>query len=172
MNLWASHVAVAVVALALGLVLGRSGAPEVANAAVQEADTPGVTGLGGIFFKTADPASLRDWYTANLGIAAEEWGGFAFQWLEKDQPEETGYTVWGMFPEATEYFGPGGQSYMINYRVADLEALLVALRDAGVQVVGEMEEHPNGKFAWVLDPDGRRIELWEPVPSAQDPYLE
>ena len=172
MGLWASYLMIAVIAFALGSTLGRRGSPEAAHAAVQELEASGVTGLGGVFFKTADPASLRDWYRTTLGIAAEDWGGFAFQWLDKDQPEETGYTVWGMFPEETEYFGPGDQSYMINFRVADLEALLVALREAGVEVVGEMEEHPNGKFAWVLDPEGRRLELWEPVPSAKDPYLE
>ena len=169
---WAAYLAIAVIAFALGSATSRAKGPEVAHAAVQEAEGPGVTGLGGIFFKTTDPASLLDWYRTHLGITAEEWGGFAFQWLEKEDPEETGYTVWGSFPESAEYFGPGDQSYMINYRVADLERLLVALREAGVEVVGQMEEHPNGKFAWVLDPEGRRIELWEPVPSAEDPYLE
>ena len=172
MRQWTFYLAIAAIAFALGSVTSPAGPPEVAHAAVQEAEGPGVTGLGGIFFKTADPASTQDWYRTRLGIAVEDWGGFSFQWLEKEDPEETGYTVWGAFPETTEYFGPGNQSFMINFRVADLGALLVALREAGVEVVGEMEEHPNGKFAWVLDPEGRRLELWEPVPSAADPYLE
>jgi predicted enzyme related to lactoylglutathione lyase len=135
-------------------------------------DSKRVTGLGGVFFKSADPARIIDWYRAHLGIAAEKWGGFAFQWGEKGRPDETGYTVWSSFPDSTDYFSPSDHPYMINFRVADLEALLTALKAEGVEVVGEMQEHPNGKFAWVLDPEGRKIELWEPVPSAKDPYLE
>jgi predicted enzyme related to lactoylglutathione lyase len=130
-----------------------------------------VTGLGGIFFKSSDPKALLAWYRDHLGIASDEWGGFAFQWREKEQPEETGYTVWGSFQQDTEYFAPSEQPYMVNYRVADLESLVAALGQEGVELVGEIESHPNGKFAWILDPEGRKIELWEPVPSSEDPYL-
>lgn len=130
-----------------------------------------VTGIGGVFFKTASPAETLGWYREHLGIQSHEYGGFAFQWTEKTQPEQTGYTVWAAFPGDTEYFDPSGQPFMVNFRVDDLEGLIARLREAGVEVIGEVETHPNGKFGWILDPDGRKVELWEPVPSSQDPYL-
>lgn len=130
-----------------------------------------VTGLGGMFFRSRDQKTTLDWYRRHLGIDSAEWGGFAFKWLEKDQPEETGYTVWAAFPDETEYFAPSEQRFMMNFRVDDLEALVAALRSEGVQVVGDIEQHENGKFAWVLDPEGQKVELWEPVPSKEDPFL-
>jgi predicted enzyme related to lactoylglutathione lyase len=130
-----------------------------------------VTGLGGMFFKSRDPKGTLDWYRTHLGIDSADWGGFAFQWLEKDRPEQTGYTVWSAFPEDTKHFAPGDQSFMVNFRVSDLDGLMAALKQAGVEVVGAVEQHENGKFAWILDPEGRKVELWEPVPSQDDPYL-
>ena len=130
-----------------------------------------VTGIGGMFFTCRDPKATLDWYRTHLGIDAAEWGGFAFQWTEKGNPDQTGYTVWSAFPHDTEHFAPSQHPYMVNYRVDDLDALIAALKEEGVQVVGEVQEHPNGKFAWVLDPEGRKVELWEPVPSQEDPYL-
>lgn len=130
-----------------------------------------VTGLGGMFFKSADPKTTIDWYRTHLGIDSAEWGGFAFQWLDREQPSETGYTVWSAFPKDTDHFGPESNQFMFNFRVADMDALITALREEGVEVLGEVQEHPNGKFAWIADPEGRKVELWEPVPSAQDPYL-
>ena len=129
-----------------------------------------VTGLGGVFFKCSDPASLRAWYREHLGIEAEEWG-FSFLWRELEAPEKKGYSVWNPFPDSTEYFDPSEQPYMVNYRVADLDALLPVLTSEGVKVVGGPVTEENGKFAWIVDPDGRKIELWEPVDSDQDPYL-
>ena len=129
-----------------------------------------VTGLGGIFFKTKDPAAARDWYKKHLGINSETYG-CAFSWQETEAPDKRGYTVWSPFDSNTEYFDPGRQDFMVNYRVADLPALMEELRVSGVQIVGAMEQHENGKFAWVLDGDGNKIELWEPVPPDQDPYL-
>jgi predicted enzyme related to lactoylglutathione lyase len=131
-----------------------------------------VTGIGGIFFKSDDPAQTLEWYRTHLGITAGEFGGFAFQWMEKERPSEIGYTVWSAFPESTDYFDPSDQAFMINFRVADLTGLILALKSAGVRVVGEIQEHPNGRFAWILDREGRKIELWEPVASAEDPYLD
>jgi predicted enzyme related to lactoylglutathione lyase len=131
-----------------------------------------VTGIGGIFFKSDDPAQTLEWYRTHLGITAGEFGGFAFQWMEKERPSEIGYTVWSAFPESTDYFDPSDQAFMINFRVADLTCLILALKSAGVRVVGEIQEHPNGRFAWILDREGRKIELWEPVASAEDPYLD
>ncbi|MEE8524601.1 MAG: VOC family protein [Thermoanaerobaculia bacterium] len=129
-----------------------------------------VTGLGGVFFKTPDPDKLKDWYRKHLGIESDPWG-FSFLWRELEDPDQKGYTVWSPFPDSTEYFDPGEQPYMINYRVDDLEALLPVLEAEGVQVVGGPDQEENGKFAWIVDPEGRKIELWEPVDSNKDPYL-
>ncbi len=129
-----------------------------------------VTGLGGVFFKCSDPSGLRDWYRKHLGIESEEWG-FSFLWRELEAPDKKGYTVWNPFPASTDYFDPSEQAYMVNYRVEDLDALIPMLESEGVEIVGGPEAFENGKFAWVLDPDGRKIELWEPIDSDQDPYL-
>jgi len=130
-----------------------------------------VTGLGGMFFRSKDPKATLDWYRRHLGIESADWGGFAFQWLDKDDSGETGYTVWSAMPADTTYFAPSEESFMVNFRVADLEGLIAALETEGVHIVGEIQQHENGKFAWILDPEGRKIELWEPVPSKDDPYL-
>lgn len=136
-----------------------------------EGEMKRVTGIGGVFFTSAHPDRTLDWYRTHLGIDAGDYGGFAFQWTEKDRPEQTGYTVWSAFPDSSDYLAPSDQPFMVNFRVADLEALIAALKEEGVEVVGEIEAHPNGKFAWILDLEGRKIELWEPVPSQDDPYL-
>jgi catechol 2,3-dioxygenase-like lactoylglutathione lyase family enzyme len=130
-----------------------------------------VTGLGGMFFRSRDPKETLAWYRRHLGIESADWGGVAFRWREPDRPDETGYTVWSAFPHDTGYFAPSEHAYMMNFRVDDLVGLVAALRAEGVEVVGEISEEPNGKFAWILDPEGRKIELWEPVPSREDPYL-
>lgn len=129
-----------------------------------------VTGLGGVFFRCADPEAMKTWYREHLGIESEAWG-FAFVWRERDDPEQQGYTVWSPFSESSDYFAPSTKQFMVNYRVDDLEALLPKLRAAGIEVVGEMQEEANGKFAWVIDPEGNKLELWEPVESSRDPYL-
>ncbi len=121
-----------------------------------------VTGLGGIFFKCNDPNTTKAWYKQHLGIDAGEYGA-TFQWREHKDPKVEGRTVWSPFSKDTEYFNPGDQSFMLNYRVADLKALLEVLKKEGVEVVGEMEEYEYGKFCWIIDPDGNKIELWEPV---------
>lgn len=138
-------------------------------AAAQESSR--VTGIGGVFFTSDDPDRTRQWYREHLGIDAADWGGFAFRWREDDRPDETGYTVWGVFPTATDYFAPSPAPYMLNFRVRDLEAVIESLRSEGVVIAGDIEDHPNGRFAWVLDADGRKVELWQPVPAAADPYL-
>lgn len=121
-----------------------------------------VTGIGGIFFKTADPEKSREWYRKHLGIDAGEYGA-NIKWREHDNPEKVATTVWSPFPEKTEYFKPSGSSFMINYRVENLGALLDVLRKEGVEIVGTMETYDYGKFAWIMDPDGHKIELWEPL---------
>jgi predicted enzyme related to lactoylglutathione lyase len=127
--------------------------------------TPRVTGIGGVFFKARDRAVLGDWYRRHLGIDVQE-GGFAvFRWRDEKDPERTGATVWSLFPDDTEYFGATDQRAMINYRVADLDAVLVALRREGVTVDERLEETPEGRFGWITDPEGNRIELWQPPPG-------
>jgi len=121
-----------------------------------------VTGIGGVFFKCKDPQKTKDWYRLHLGIESGDYGGM-FEWRQKDNPEEPGTTAWNPFPESTGYFDPGKQDFMFNYRVDDLEALLVELEKEGVKIVGKMEAFDYGKFAWIVDLDGNKVELWEPV---------
>ena len=124
-----------------------------------------VTGIGGIFFKAKDPDKLREWYREHLGIEAEQWG-YHFQWSD-DPKKDGGSTVWSVFPETTKYFEPSTQPFMINFRVADLDELLGQLRAEGVDVDPKSgQDSEFGKFGWVMDPEGNRIELWEP-PAAQ-----
>ena len=123
-----------------------------------------VTGIGGVFFRTEDAASMRDWYREMLGLDIDEsFGGTVFHWRSADGGDEHGQTLWAPFAADSSYFEPGTASFMINYRVSDLDALLTHLAARGVRRVGEIEAHPYGRFAWVLDPEGRKIELWEPA---------
>jgi predicted enzyme related to lactoylglutathione lyase len=130
-----------------------------------------VTGIGGIFFKARQTDALARWYRERLGVGGEPWGGHVFHWRPLDAPDKRGYSVWSTFPEDAGKFDGSAQPFMINYRVDDLVTQLDELQAAGVTVVGELEEHENGKFAWVVDPEGQKIELWEPVDSDKDPYL-
>jgi len=120
-----------------------------------------VTGIGGVFFKAKDPKALGAWYRTHLGINVEEWGGAAFQWAD-DNPEGAGSTNWTMFKEDASYFAPSKSSFMINYRVHDLDALIVLLREEGCDVDEKVEDTEFGKFGWVMDPEGNRVELWQP----------
>lgn len=124
-----------------------------------------VTGIGGIFFKAHDPKTMMDWYSKHLGISpsSEDGETYAmFSWRDADDTAQLGSTVWSLFPQNTDYFGPGTSSCMVNYRVADLDGLLEQLRAEGVQVEEKIEEYEFGRFAWITDPEGNRIELWEP----------
>jgi predicted enzyme related to lactoylglutathione lyase len=124
-----------------------------------------VTGIGGVFIKSGDPAKLREWYKRHLGIQFEEWGGIAFRWKDPENPDFGGTTVWNIFDAASNYFDPSKAQVMINYRVADVHALVAALRAEGCQVMDQVDESEYGKFGWVVDPDGNKIELWEPPPG-------
>lgn len=124
-----------------------------------------VTGIGGIFIKSADTKRLREWYQKHLGIDIAEWGGTAFKWSGPDNPSGQGTTVWSVFEASSNYFEPSGASFMVNYRVEDVHALVAELRKEGCQVIGKVDESEYGKFGWVLDPDGNKIELWEPPPG-------
>jgi predicted enzyme related to lactoylglutathione lyase len=121
-----------------------------------------VTGLGGLFFKAKDPKAMYEWYEKHLGIKrGADGSGAIFHWRDAAQPEEMGMTIWSVFPESTNYFGTGPQSLMMNFRVDDMDALLKALGEEGV-TIAKSEAHEYGKFAWIIDPEGNRIELWEP----------
>ena len=123
-----------------------------------------VTGIGGVFFKAKDPGKLMSWYSTHLGVKPESEGSSTtmFQWREKDDNKQVGYTVWSIFPHVTKYFGPGAAPFMINFRVKDLDRLLEQLKREGVNVDDKREEYEYGKFGWIIDPEGNRIELWEP----------
>lgn len=128
-----------------------------------------ITGIGGIFFKASDPKRLAAWYRKHLGLPiSEEWSGWSFEWRDAANPKKKGSTVWSLFDPDTKYFRPGKKPFMINYRVANLEKLLAQLRREGVWVDAKTEESEFGKFGWIMDPDGQRIELWEPpAPKAK-----
>jgi len=117
-----------------------------------------VTGIGGVFFSAKDPAALRAWYKAHLGIDVQDWGGTAFRWA--DDAGANGTTVWSVGDG--EYFAPSKAPFMVNYRVADLHALLAALRQEGCNVLDKVDDSEFGKFGWVMDPEGNKVELWQP----------
>jgi predicted enzyme related to lactoylglutathione lyase len=122
-----------------------------------------VTGIGGVFFKsTSDHKALAAWYEKHLGLSLEPWGGAILKWPD-DKAEDKGLTVWNLAAGDSKWFSPSQASFMINYRVDDLIGLLDQLRAAGVDIVQGPESHENGKFAWIMDPDGNKVELWEPM---------
>lgn len=120
-----------------------------------------VTGIGGIFFKTEDQAKMKEWYGKHLGIESDQYGGL-FKWRDYEDKEKVCTTAWSPFTKESDYFQPSEKEFMFNYRVENLVELLEALKKEGVEVVGEIEEYEYGKFGWIMDPEGRKIELWEP----------
>jgi len=118
-----------------------------------------VVGIGGVFFRSADPSALQAWYTTHLGLPADEDGYVVLRW------EGEGTTTWAPFPIDSSYFEPTTVPYMINYRVDDLDEMLAQLRASGVEVDSRIEEHPYGRFGWARDLEGNRFELWEPAPG-------
>jgi predicted enzyme related to lactoylglutathione lyase len=121
-----------------------------------------VTGIGGVFFQADDPDKLYQWYEKHLGIQREPHGhGAMMHWRENENPERRGATVWALFEKRTPYFEPSRAPFMLNYRVDDLDALLEALRAEGV-TIDKHEDSDYGRFAWIMDPEGNKIELWEP----------
>ncbi len=122
-------------------------------------DMEKVTGIGGVFFRARDPEKMTEWYRKNLGVNIND-GNAEFVWRDADQPPGSGRTVWAMFPADTDYFGPSRPAFMINYWVANLERMVAQLRRNGV-TVEKVEDFDYGRFAWVTDPEGNRIELWE-----------
>lgn len=124
-----------------------------------------VTGIGGIFFQARDPAALRAWYQTHLGIDVQDWGGAAFTWTDAQGRPTPGTTIWSIGEAAGDHFAPSAAAFMVNYRVADLHALVAALKAEGCHVLEKTEESEYGKFAWVMDPEGNKVELWEPPPG-------
>jgi predicted enzyme related to lactoylglutathione lyase len=121
-----------------------------------------VTGIGGVFFKsTNDNAALTKWYSENLGISLESWGGAILKWGD-DEQVDGGMTVWTTAAPDSKWFAPSESNFMVNYRVDDLDELVADLRSKGVEVLKEQADD-SGKFAWVMDPDGNKVELWEPL---------
>jgi len=122
-----------------------------------------VTGIGGVFFKSkSDHKALAAWYAKNLGLALEAWGGAILKWPD-DKAEDRGLTVWHVAAKESQWFSPSGASFMINYRVDNLDELLAQLRDNGVTIIKGPEAEENGRFAWIMDPDENKIELWQPM---------
>lgn len=123
-----------------------------------------VTGIGGIFFKARDPKALGAWYRDHLGLDVTDWGGAIFNW--GGPASEPGMTIWSVVKSDATQMDPGTASFMVNFRVADLQALLAALREEGCNVMDRTEESEHGKFGWVIDPEGNKVELWEPPVGA------
>ena len=121
-----------------------------------------VTGIVGIFFKAKDPAALRDWYKKHLGIDVQTWGGAAFDWTDETGKPTSGTTAWSITSPDSEQFAPSQAPFMVNYRVADLPGLLAALRAEGCKVLEKTDDSEYGKFGWVIDPEGNKVELWQP----------
>ena len=120
-----------------------------------------VTGIGGIFFKCKDPKAMREWYKSQLGFDTTPYGT-SFEWRAADDPAKKGVTQWNPFPEDTTYFAPSAKAFMINYRVENLEQLVQELKMANVTIVDTVESFDYGKFVHILDPEGNKIQLWEP----------
>lgn len=122
-----------------------------------------VTGIGGVFFKAKDPVKLRQWYADHLGMSLQDWGGVVFEWAaDQDDQSSPGVTVWHLADRDGAWFEPSKSSVMINYRVDDLTELLAQLAVAGITPIKGPDTESNGLFAWLMDPEGNKVELWEP----------
>jgi len=130
-----------------------------------------VTGIGGFFFKSKDPVKLKEWYKTHLGFDTDDYGT-SFEWREGADPEKYGFTQWSPFNEKTKYFAPSEKEFMMNYRVENLEELLPLLQEEGVEVVDKIEDTPYGKFVHIMDLEGNKIELWEPVDAEYDKIVK
>jgi predicted enzyme related to lactoylglutathione lyase len=126
---------------------------------------PEVRGIGGIFFKTPDPDRIKKWYADKLGLKTDEWGTM-FEFRETENPETKAYLQWSPMKQDSDYFQPSQKEFMINYRVSNLAGMIELLKQKGVTILDEIEEYEYGKFIHILDPDGNKIELWEPVDDA------
>ncbi len=130
----------------------------------QEEATPKVTGIGGIFFFSDDPEKAKEWYSKNLGLEVNEWGS-SFEFRNANRPAEINYLQWSPFKQGSEYFSPSKKEFMINYRVQNIEGLVKNLEANGVTILDSIETYDYGKFVHIMDAEGNKIELWEPVDS-------
>jgi len=122
-----------------------------------------ITGIGGVFFKSrSDSAALATWYEKHLGMPIASFGGAVLKWPD-DKAEDKGLTVWHIAEKESQWFSPSDSSFMINYRVDNLGEMIAQLRAGGVEVIRGPESHENGQFAWIMDPEGNKVELWEPM---------
>lgn len=125
-----------------------------------------VTGIGGVFFTAKDPKALQAWYKDHLGVDVQPWGGAAFEWTDGEGKPVAGTTAWSIFPAGGDQFAPSRSPFMVNYRVDDLHGLINALREEGCNVLDKVDDSEYGKFGWVIDPEGNKVELWQP-PAGQ-----
>lgn len=122
-----------------------------------------ITGIGGVFFKsTGDHKALAEWYNKHLGMPMESWGGTILRW-PNDKADDGGLTVWNAAAKDTKWFNPSESNFMINYRIDDMAEMIEQLESAGIEIIQGPESHENGKFAWIMDPDGNKVELWQPM---------
>lgn len=127
-----------------------------------EGVTPKVTGIGGIFFSSEDPKKTKEWYAENLGMEVDQWGAL-FEFRNAHRPEENNYLQWSPSRLGSDLFGPSKKEFMINYRLQNIEGLVEKLRENGVAILDEIESFEYGKFVHIMDGDGNKIELWEPI---------
>ena len=142
----------------------KSPEPEKSKAPVKSEQRGRILGIGGVFFKSANRDQMREWYSKHLGLA-DKGGGAMLPWREREDPKKEHVTVWTIFPSTTDYFGSGNAPFMINYIVDDLDALLDRLKEEGVKIDPKRMDESYGRFAWIYDLDGNKIELWQPTPK-------
>lgn len=130
----------------------------------QQDTTPKVTGIGGIFFFSDNPEKIKEWYSENLGLEVNQWGS-SFEFRNANRPDEINYLQWSPFKQGSEYFSPSKKEFMINYRVQNIEGLVNNLKKNGVTILDSIESYDYGKFVHIMDAEGNKIELWEPVDS-------
>lgn len=126
--------------------------------------TPKVTGIGGIFFLSDNPEKTKEWYSENLGLEVNEWGS-SFEFRNANRPDEINYLQWSPFKQGSEYFSPSKKEFMVNYRVQNIEGLVNKLKNNGVTILDSIETYDYGKFVHIMDAEGNKIELWEPIDS-------
>jgi predicted enzyme related to lactoylglutathione lyase len=158
--------------IAMAALLAGCGVVHQSNPPEQPAVEPKrVTAIGGVFFKCKDPKATRQWYATHLGLQTDPYGT-NFEWRQADEGKRKGFTQWSPFPQDTKYFEPSGKEFMINYRVENLEWLIEQLKKEGVTVVDKIEVVKYGKFCHILDPEGNKIELWEPNDVEYEKIIE
>ncbi len=143
---------------------GQKVEPENSKPAVKMEPRGRILGIGGVFFKSANRDQMREWYAQHLGLGGKS-GEVMFQWRQHDDPQKEHMTVWSIFPATTNYLDPSHAPFMINYIVDDMDALLDRLKQEGVKIDPKRMDESYGRFAWIYDPDGNKIELWQPLPE-------